>query len=201
MPGDVVRQHPQEHVRTDRVLGAVADRADVQVGIEGPERPLHLGERLVGGDHLAPSQLAAGDGGAQHVDAVGAVWHGCGRLPMTAIRYAGCCTALLYRSAGAGKSIVKGLLTPILRLQGTPKCRSPSFTWTAATPQPALICRIRARIAGDSPLYKPQLPGSGDGLVARGGAQLPVDRHGLGLDGVRRQEHRGRSPTVSAPTR
>ena len=45
------------------------------------------------------------------------------------------------------------------------------------------------RIVGDSPFYEPQLPGSGDGLVARGGAQLPVDRHGLGLDGVRRQEH------------
>jgi hypothetical protein len=46
-----------------------------------------------------------------------------------------------------------------------------------------------AWIVGDSPLNKPQLPGSGNGLVACGGAQLPVDRHGLGLDGVRRQEH------------
>jgi hypothetical protein len=35
VPGDVVRQHPQEHVRADAFFGAVADRADVQVGVEG----------------------------------------------------------------------------------------------------------------------------------------------------------------------
>ena len=70
VPGDVVRQHPQEHVRADPGLGAVADRADVQVGIEGAERPLDLGEGLVGGDHLAAVQAAGFDGGAQHVDAV-----------------------------------------------------------------------------------------------------------------------------------
>ena len=70
VPGEVVRQHPQEHVRPDPLFGAVADRADVQVGIEGAERPLDLGERLVGGDHLAAAQVAGGDAGPQHVNAV-----------------------------------------------------------------------------------------------------------------------------------
>ena len=57
VPGDVVGGViPQEHVRADPGLGAVADWADVQVGIEGPERSLDLGEGLVGGDHLAAVQ-------------------------------------------------------------------------------------------------------------------------------------------------
>src|SRR4029453_14691912 len=49
VPGDVVRQHPQEHMRADPLFGVVADGPDVQVGIEGAEGPLHLGERLAGG--------------------------------------------------------------------------------------------------------------------------------------------------------
>jgi len=52
VPGDVVRDHPQEHVRADPVLGAVPDRPDVQVGIEGAEGPLDQGQGLVGGDDL-----------------------------------------------------------------------------------------------------------------------------------------------------
>src|SRR5208283_1390227 len=70
VPGDVVREHPQEHVRPDPVLGAVPDRADVQVGIEGAEGPLDLGQGLVGGDDLAAVQVAGPDAGTQHVDAV-----------------------------------------------------------------------------------------------------------------------------------
>ena len=70
VPGEVVRQHPQEHVRPDPLFGAVADGPDVQVGVEGPERPLDLGERLVGGDDLAAAQAAGVNGGAQHVDAI-----------------------------------------------------------------------------------------------------------------------------------
>ena len=46
------------------------DGPDVQVGIEGPEGPLDLGEGLVGGDDFAAVQVAGGDAGAQHVDAV-----------------------------------------------------------------------------------------------------------------------------------
>ena len=56
VPADVVRQHPQEHVRADPVLGAVPDGPDVQVGIEGPEGALHLGQGLVGGDDAAAVQ-------------------------------------------------------------------------------------------------------------------------------------------------
>ena len=70
VPAEVVRQHPQEHVRADPVLGAVPDGPDVQVGIEGAEGPLDLGQGLVGGDDLAAVQVTGGDAGAQHVDAV-----------------------------------------------------------------------------------------------------------------------------------
>ena len=58
VPGDVVGDHPQEHVGADPVLGAVPDRPDVQVGIEGAEGPLDLGQGLVGGDDLAGFQVA-----------------------------------------------------------------------------------------------------------------------------------------------
>src|SRR5207248_4077520 len=70
VPGDVVRQHPQEHVGADPGLGAVADGPDVQVGVEGPEGAFHVGEGLVGGDDLAAVQVAGADAGAQHVDPV-----------------------------------------------------------------------------------------------------------------------------------
>jgi hypothetical protein len=43
VPGDVVRQHPQEHVRADPGLGAVADGPDVQVGVERAEGPFDMG--------------------------------------------------------------------------------------------------------------------------------------------------------------
>ena len=46
------------------------DRADVQVGAEGAEGPLDLGQGLVGGDHLAAVQVSCLDAGAHHVDAV-----------------------------------------------------------------------------------------------------------------------------------
>src|SRR5207344_3292680 len=52
------------------VLGAVPDGPDVQVGAEGAEGPLDLGQRLVGGDHGGGVEVAGGDAGAQHVDAV-----------------------------------------------------------------------------------------------------------------------------------
>jgi hypothetical protein len=48
----------------------VPDGPDVQVGIEGAEGPLDLGQGLVGGDDLAAVQVGGPDAGAQHVDAV-----------------------------------------------------------------------------------------------------------------------------------
>ena len=53
------------------VLGAVPDGPDVQVGVEGAEGTLDLGEGLVaGGDDLGGFQVAGLDAGAEHVDAV-----------------------------------------------------------------------------------------------------------------------------------
>ena len=57
-------------MRPDPVRGAVPDGPDVQVGIEGAEGPLDLGQSLVGGDHAGAVQVSGGDAGAQHVDAV-----------------------------------------------------------------------------------------------------------------------------------
>ena len=70
VPGDVVRDHPQEHVRAEPVLGPVPDRPDVQVGVERAEGPLDLGQGLVGGDDLGGFQVTGLDAGAQYVDAV-----------------------------------------------------------------------------------------------------------------------------------
>ena len=53
--GDVVGEHPQEHVRTDPVFCAMADRTDVQVGVEAPKGAFHVRERLVGRDDLGSS--------------------------------------------------------------------------------------------------------------------------------------------------
>jgi hypothetical protein len=58
----------------------VPDRADVQVGIEGAEGPPDVGEGLVGGDDPAAVQVARGDAGAQHVDAVECCFGGDGVL-------------------------------------------------------------------------------------------------------------------------
>ena len=69
VPADVVRQHPQEHVRPP-VLSTVPDGSDVQVGIEGAEGSLDLGQGLVGRDDFQAVQVTGGDAGAQHVDAV-----------------------------------------------------------------------------------------------------------------------------------
>jgi hypothetical protein len=44
-------------VRPDPVLGAVSDGPDVQVGVEGAEGALDLGQGLVGGDDLAAVQV------------------------------------------------------------------------------------------------------------------------------------------------
>jgi hypothetical protein len=56
-------------VGADPAFGAVADGADVQVGVEGAEGALDVGEGLAGGDDLAGFQAVC-DAGAQHVDAV-----------------------------------------------------------------------------------------------------------------------------------
>ena len=70
VPGDVVGEHPQEHVRADPGLGAVPDGPDVQVGVEGAEGALDVGEGLVGGDDFVAVQPGGWHAGAQHVDAV-----------------------------------------------------------------------------------------------------------------------------------
>ena len=70
VPGDVVRDHPQEHVGADPGFGAVPDRADVQVGVERAEGPLDLGQGLVGRDDFGGFQVAGLDAGPQHVDPV-----------------------------------------------------------------------------------------------------------------------------------
>jgi hypothetical protein len=64
VPGDVVRQHPQEHVRTDPLVGAVADGPDVQVGTESAERALdgchnRVAELLVPGAELPHARVQA----------------------------------------------------------------------------------------------------------------------------------------------
>jgi hypothetical protein len=57
-------------VGADPVLGAVPDRADVQVGIERAEGPLDLGQGLAGRDDPGAVQVAGLHAGAQHVNAV-----------------------------------------------------------------------------------------------------------------------------------
>ena len=57
--GDVVGQHRQEHVRADPHLAAVADRADVEVGVERAKSPLDSGEGLVGRDDRLAWQCLA----------------------------------------------------------------------------------------------------------------------------------------------
>ena len=53
MPGEVVGEHAEEHVRADAVVEAVMDRADLQLGaFEGAKRALDLFEILVGAHDL-----------------------------------------------------------------------------------------------------------------------------------------------------
>ena len=71
MPGEVVGEHAEEHVRADAVVEVVVDRADLELGaFEGSERSLDLFEVLVGAHDLAGAELAVGDAGAQHVEPV-----------------------------------------------------------------------------------------------------------------------------------
>lgn len=47
MPGEVVGEHAEEHVRADAGLEVVVDRADLKLrAFEGPERPLDLSRPL-----------------------------------------------------------------------------------------------------------------------------------------------------------
>ena len=71
MPGEVVGQHAEEHVRADAVFEVVVDRADLELGaFEGAERSLDLFEVLVGAHDLPGIQLGVRNAGPQHVDPV-----------------------------------------------------------------------------------------------------------------------------------
>ena len=58
---DVEPEHAQEHMGAHTIGVPVMDRPDMQVdGLQAAERPLHLGQALVGGDCRRTSWSAAG---------------------------------------------------------------------------------------------------------------------------------------------
>ena len=69
MPGEVVGEHAQEHVRADALGEAMVDRADLEFGaFEGPERALDVLELFVGAHDLTRGQLGVGHARSEHVD-------------------------------------------------------------------------------------------------------------------------------------
>lgn len=65
---DVVAQHAQKDVSTDALFDAVANRADVKVGVNAPEGPLDVRQGLLARGHLCGCKHLLVDGRAENAE-------------------------------------------------------------------------------------------------------------------------------------